>query len=601
MTSQIWVPGFRNRGQPMSSGNGEGRDMRQLKVFAPAALSGLLVACAGVGPASPGTSENLASFSAKCDAFSAAMLAGAPVSDLVITTSEWQSAGVSEGGSGEGQSPLPSHCLVEGFYGEHEGRIGGPYRTGFRMRLPLDWNGRFLFEGGGGSNGYIRAATGINGAGNPTALERGYAVIAQDSGHDNDRNNVPSHGGQLVFGHDPQARADYGHASLKSTYDLGQHIVTAFYGRGSETNLFWGCSKGGQEGMAFAQRYPDAFDGIVAVAPGMALPRAALAQAWDTQALAGIFLARGEEPTVEGFRSLFSNEQSDLVRDATLAACDRLDGLEDGIVAAIGQCTTARVEPELRARQCNPQGANACLEGAQVDALIKIMDGPRDAAGSKLYSSWAWDGGVGAPGWRGWKTGMVDGPPSLNILLGGGSLASVFTTLPTPISSDPERLLAWQLAFDFDDDGQKIYAVEPPYTTSAWQDVGMRSTDLAAFRDHGGKLIVPHGSSDPVFSVLDTLDWWNGVNAANDGDAASFTRVFPVPGMNHCGGGPAADQFDSLSALESWVIEGVAPASIPATAGEGTPWPGREVPLCPFPQIPVADGASGYRCGLVGS
>jgi hypothetical protein len=568
--------------------------MNHWKAFAPASLAALVIGCAGGGSTSSDTGRGAGSWSDRCGAANAALTADAPVEDLVISNSAWQEEGALDAAA---QTPLPAHCLVEGYFGEREGRVGGPYRTGFRMRLPLDWNGRFFFEGGGGSNGVIRDATGRNGVGNALALNRGYAVIAQDSGHDNERNNLASHGGQMVFGHDPQARADYGHASLKSTYDLGQHILTAYYGRESETNIFWGCSKGGQEGMAFAQRYPAAFDGIVAMAPGMSLPRAAVAQAWDTQALAEIFSARGEQPTVDGFRTLFSNKQYALVSNAVLAACDRLDGVEDGIVAAIGQCTTARVEPQLRARQCDRQDANACLDGAQVDALIKIMDGPRDATGNKLYSNWAWDSGVGVPGWRVWKTGLVGGPPSLNILLGGGALAAVFTTPPTPLPPDPERLLAWQLAFDFEADAPAIYAVQPPFATSAWQDIGMRSTDLAAFRDLGGKMIVPHGSSDPVFSVLDTLDWWNRVNAASGGMASNFARVFPVPGMTHCGGGPATDLFDSLSALESWVIDGVAPASIPATASEKTPWPGREMPLCPYPQIPLAEAASAYRCG----
>ncbi|CCA92157.1 tannase/feruloyl esterase family alpha/beta hydrolase [Novosphingobium sp. PP1Y] len=572
--------------------------MTYRNVIASASLAALVVGCAGVAPTAPDADRSLGSLSNQCNALGAQLMAGAPVDGLVVVTSDWEEAATVGGTGPDAQTPLPPHCLVEGYYGEHEGLVGGPYRTGFRMRLPLDWNGRFLFEGGGGSNGVIRDATGRNGVGNTPALERGYAVIAQDSGHDNDRNNVPADGGQMVFGHDPQARADYGHASLKLTYDLGQYIVTTFYGRKSETNLFWGCSKGGQEGMAFAQRYPDAFDGIVAMAPGMSLPRAAVAEAWDTQALAGILSARGEKPTVEGLRTLFSSAQSDLVSSATLAACDGLDGAKDGIVAAVGQCTTARVEPELRARQCAAQGDTGCLDKAQVDALITIMDGPHDSSGKALYSQWAWDGGVGSPGWQVWKTGLVDGPPSLNVVLGGNALASAFTTLPTPIQPDPEQLLAWQLGFDFDKDAPAIYAVVPPYTTSAWQDVGMRSTDLSAFRAHGGKLIVPHGGGDPVFSVLDTIDWWNGVNAANGGKADGFVRVFPVPGMNHCGGGPATDRFDSLAALESWVIDGVAPASIPATAGDDTPWPGRKMPLCPYPQIALANGAGDYRCGL---
>jgi feruloyl esterase len=492
---------------------------------------------------------------------------------------------------------LPAHCLIEGYFAERAGIIGGPYRIGFRMRLPERWNDRFFFQGGGGSNGIVGDATGFNGPGNPLALVRGYAVIAQDSGHDNDRNTLPDHQGELAFGFDPQARRDYGHASLKPVYDLGQHLVRTFYGESSETNIFWGCSKGGQEGMAFAQRYPAAFDGIVAMAPGMSLPRAALAQAWDTQVFARILRQRGEQPSVDGFRRLFTADQHALVAESALAACDTIDGTSDGIIAAIGQCTTARVEPRLRARQCATGQESSCLEPAQVDALISVMDGPRNSAGEQLYAPWAWDGGLGAEAWIGWKTGTPGGSPARNIVLGGSSLSAVFTTPPTALPEDPEQWLQWQLDFDFDRDARKIYAVEAPFTTSAWQDVGMRSTDLSAFHARGGKLIVPHGSSDPVFSVLDTIDWWNGVNASSAGTAADFVRVFPVPGMNHCGGGPATDRFDSLTALERWVAEGEAPASIPAQAGKNTPWPDRHMPLCPYPRIALRDETGIYHCG----
>ena len=112
-------------------------------------------------------------------------------------------------------------------------------------------------------------------------------------------------------------------------------------------------------------------------------------------------------------------------------------------------------------------------------------------------------------------------------MLGGGSLAAVFTTPPTPLSTDPEKLLAWQLAFNFNRDAPKIYATGGAFKTSAWADVGMRSPDLAAFKARGGKLIVPHGVSDPVFSVLDTINWWKEVDRRNKGRAADFVRVFP--------------------------------------------------------------------------
>ena len=531
-----------------------------------------------------------------CQALASSALAGAPVKGLVITTAHWQPAGTLVA-MREAKSAAPAHCLIEGHFAEHTGLVGGPYRIGFRMRLPQAWNGRFLFSGGGGSNGVVGDAMGFNGAGNVPGLLRGYAVIAQDSGHDNDRNTLPDHGGNLVFGHDPQARANYGYASLKPSYDLGRHLMRAFYGRDAKTKLFWGCSKGGQEGMAFAQRFPRAFDGIVAMAPGFSLPRAALAEAWDSQAIAGILRSRGQTPSVALMKTAFTPAQASAVSGAILAACDALDGTKDGMIGAIGQCTSARVLPELRKLQCTPGAADGCLAGEQITALEKIMGGPRNSAGKALYAPWAWDAGVGLPGWRVWKMGLDNGPPALNVVLGAGSLAAVFTSPPTPLGADPEQLLAWQLAFDFDRDAPRIYDVAAPFTTSAWHDVGMRSADLRAFRAAGGKLIVPHGMSDPVFSAYDTIAWWNEVNARSAGQAASFARVFPVPGMNHCGGGPATDQFDSLSALEDWVLRHHAPAAIPAKAGPGTPWPGRERPLCAYPAQVIATGR-GFVCKI---
>ena len=110
------------------------------------------------------------------------------------------------------------------------------------------------------------------------------------------------------------------------------------------------------------------------------------------------------------------------------------------------------------------------------------------------------------------------------------------------------------------------------------------STDLSAFKNRGGKLLIVHGVSDPVFSINDTISWWNDVNRANNGTASDFTRLFAVPGMNHCGGGPATDQFDAFTALQNWVEKGTAPDRIVATAGPNSPWPGRTRPLCAYPK-----------------
>jgi hypothetical protein len=98
-------------------------------------------------------------------------------------------------------------------------------------------------------------------------------------------------------------------------------------------------------------------------------------------------------------------------------------------------------------------------------------------------------------------------------------------------------------------------------------------------------MIVPHGGSDPIFSINDTIGWWRQVDAADHGAAASFVRVYAVPGMNHCAGGPATDEYDALTAVVDWVEKGTVPERIPAKAGPASPWPGRTRPLCPYPKF----------------
>ena len=180
--------------------------------------------------------------------------------------------------------------------------------------------------------------------------------------------------------------------------------------------------------------------------------------------------------------------------------------------------------------------------------------------------------------------GATGQPPALNVVLGGAALASVFTTPPTALSPDPDALLRYLLNFNFDSDAPRIDATTATFPTSAWDAVSARSRNLDAFRARHGKLIVYHGLADPVFSANDTIAWWRELNQRYVGRAGDFARLFAVPGMNHCGGGEATDQFDALAALMQWVEHAEPPQRIIARAGAGSPWPGRERPLCPFPR-----------------
>ncbi|MEO3690539.1 tannase/feruloyl esterase family alpha/beta hydrolase [Roseateles paludis] len=547
-------------------------------------LGGATLAAEPAAPA--GSTLDAADAPARCAALREARYAAAGLPGLEVTDAQWRPEGTPHTVPGFGGPPqtrkLPAHCEVLASSAERTGADGQRYAIHLRLRLPLAWNGRFLFQGGGGSNGVVGDA--LSGSG----LDQGYAVLAQDSGHDNARNNDPQRNQELVFGFDPQARADYGHASLKPTAEAGLAWVERFYGRAAKHRYFSGCSKGGQEGMAFAQRYPEVFDGIVAAAPGFALPKAALAEMWDTQQF-GRLVADPATGRVElgKLSTAFTGPQLKAVRAAILEACDADDGLADGIVGDTRRCTPAKVRARLVPRTCPSGGSGAdCLSPAQIQALEAVLQGPRNKAGQALYSTWFWPSGIDDGGWRIWKIGGEGGmPPALNVLLGSRAMASAFSSPPVALPPGPQAGLDYAMAFDFERDAPAVHAVVAPFTRSAWQDVGMRDPNLSAFQRRGGKLIVPHGESDPVFSLADTIAWFDEANVLAKGRAAEFVRVFPVPGMAHCGGGPATDEYDALAAVVRWVEQGQAPDRIEARAGSRSPWPGRTRPLCPHPLV----------------
>lgn len=482
---------------------------------------------------------------------------------------------------------MPEHCEVLGVLRERVGKDGQRYAVKYRLRLPTAWNGKFLFQGGGGTNGAIGMAIGTVQPGMPTGLDAGYAVVSTDTGHDNATNNDAAKQGTVAFGHDYEARVEYSEKALDSVATVGKRIVRAYYGRAASRNYFVGCSNGGREGMVFAQRYPQQFDGIVAAAPAFAVPKAAIAEAWDTQAFAALAKQAGlaRKDGLPEIMRTFSDADLDIVADTVAKVCDADDGIVDGMLQNVTRCTTQRVRPALESRVCADKKEASCLSREQVVALARSYGGPHDSKGQPLYADWPWDLGVGDMGWRVWKIGMPGAMDAINVMLGSPALSGLFVTPPSPVASTSEANLRYQLEFDFDRDAPKIFGTNAEFPRSGWELVGAQATDLAKFRERGGKLLVPHGGSDPIFSINDTIAWWRKVDAANQGNAASFVRVFAVPGMTHCTGGPATDQFDSLASLVDWVENGKAPDRIEAKAGPMTPWPGRTRPLCSYPQV----------------
>ncbi len=482
------------------------------------------------------------------------------------------------------------HCLLRGLMGARTGNDGKPYAIRFELRLPKDWQGRFLHQFNGGNDGAVVPALG-SGTGvamSAPALTRGFAVVSSDAGHDGEANPEAGLAGSNVFGFDFEARRDYGYGAVEKLHPVALALTTTFYGRAPDYIYGYGRSNGGRHAMVAASRMPGAFDGLLAGYPGFNLPRAALQHAWDVQAFRSV---------AETLAGAFSREELELVARGVAAACDGLDGLEDGVAFDVKGCQQAF---DIAALTCAEGQTADCLPPAKAEALARIHAGPMNSAGEPLYSDWAWDTGIDSNNWRFWKLESAIPPwenKPLIAVMGAGSLAQVFTTPPTPVEGTPAALEAFLMNFDFDLDAPKIEAVAEGYPESAMTLMTPPDAEaprLEGLEEAGGKLIVFHGVSDPVFSFSDTARWYERLQKNNPA-SANFARFYAIPGMPHGQGGNAPDEVDFLGALVAWVEEGTAPGAVPARfpASREQLDPGNagaERPLCPWPQVAVYVG-----------
>ena len=453
---------------------------------------------------------------------------------------------------------LPAHCDVRGSANPHEGANHSHFAIGFEVRLPDHWSGRFLFQGGGGNDGILNNVFGNNtGApGSPSALAHGFAVAATDGGH-NGRTAAS-------FGFDQQARIDHAYNAYDKTTQIAKALIRAYYGKLPDKSYVIGCSGGGRHAMMFTQRFPEYYDGAVACAPAMRVSSGAtISAAWESQLYNKISPSAPDGGRV--ISQAFSNEDLNLVSSAILKSCDALDGAADGAVDNYQRC---KFDPKML--EC-PGAKNAgCLTSAQVSALSSGFAGPHNSAGKALYSGWAWDPGIAAPGWRQWKLGTspTAAANSAFVSLMQDALGNEFITPAAPGFSIFD--------FNFDRDPARMEAESMLYDT-------YRDDKLAAFHQHGGKLLFFHGLADPIFSALDTIDYYNRLAKNNGGIAAleNWSRAFFIPGMTHCAGGPATDVFDGLATIIDWVENGEAPERVLAS---GKSFPGRTRPLCAYPK-----------------
>jgi hypothetical protein len=511
-------------------------------------------------------------------------------------------APVATGGLMLAGQPVAAHCLVKGKMHARKGSDGRDYAIGFEMRLPQTWNGRFYYQGNGGLDGAVRPAEGALGGGPITgALVQGFAVISSDAGHT---------GAQTaVFGLEPQARLDYGHQAVAKLTPMAKALIASAYGKGPDRSYIGGCSNGGRHAMVAAARLGTQYDGYLIGAPGYRLPNAALAQLWGAQrwaplATPGATVKHPLNPnaSIPDLGSALPAAERQTVARAILERCDALDGLKDGLVHATQACQDA-FDVVRDVPTCSGAGNGSCLSPAQKTTLAQVQAGGKAANGQAIYSAFPHDPGIAGSNWATWK--FVNA-----VALDPLSVGTVFTAPPAaPVNFATAHIDALLGA---------VAATSDTYRESGLALMGPpgheRPDNLLPLRERGAKMMLYHGVSDPIFSAEDTRQWVERVNRSQGGQGADFARYFPVPGMNHCSGGPATDQFDLLSPLVKWVEQGVAPQAITASArGAGNPagvntelpadWsPQRSRPLCAYPTVAQYNGtgsveaASSFTC-----
>lgn len=408
------------------------------------------------------------------------------------------------------------------------------------LALPMNgWNGRFLGNGGGGFSGGSPGA--VNGG-----VAQGFAAGSTDTGHEGGS-------GSFALGDDGrlnwQLIRDNGHVGIHEMTVTGKALTEAFYGQAPGFSYFNGCSTGGRQGLMEAQRYPNDYDGIASGAPAINWPKLHVQQLW------GPMLMHNEDNPVAGCKLAAATE-------AAIAACDTIDGVEDGLISDPQRC-------DFDASELIGTSSGDCgtITAADASIINRLWSGPTRADGSPL-----WIGSIR-----------------------GTNLGSLSATRGDPLTPQAMGItLQWFQYFLAQDPNFDWTTVTPERYERLFEQsveqfglvIGTDNPDLRPFRDAGGKVIVWHGWSDPLISAAGTLNYYGRVLDEMGGreETDDFIRLFLAPGVGHCGGGGPAPT-NLLDAVISWVEDDVAPDSLAAAQSQRGGDVIRTRPLCPYPEV----------------
>lgn len=458
----------------------------------------------------------------------------------------------------------PEHCYIRG-------TISGSIR--FHMQLPLraNWNGRLLNVGDGGKDGGLNYDN--------AHLAGGYAVANSNAGHDSGAEPGASFAYQNL-----QQAIDFGYRALHLTANASKTVVQAYYRQAARFTYFDGCSTGGRQAMMESQRFPEDFNGILAGAPIYDYQANAVANVWMAQKAQEDNSAGSLAFDKDGNGSQESMTKLNMLRDAVLGKCDANDGIRDGVLDNPLSCKF-NPDVDLASHMCvGDVNKDDCFTKRQVQTIKDFYRGPYDSKGNQIAKGMA----LGTEwGWQQYfrNDGLAD--DHLNFLFYRESPG-----LPVPRTAktaDSSAEFSWT-AFKMDD-----------YTAGKGEFMmtitDATNPDMTRFlkRDNG-KFLLYHGWGDQNRQSEPTVDYYNAMvkkTFAGDLEAAkNNARLFMVPGMGHCRGGPGLSEWDGLPALVNWVEKGVAPESIVGehrTNGVVD----NQRPVCVYPKQAVYTGPAG--------